>query len=238
MMNDPSDVLPRSEANQLQIQWYGQSAFRLTSPQATVVIDPFGDISALTSRGIQFDYPPIADVSADLVLITHEHGDHNAHDVVEGDPPVLRSTAGRLDSPIGEVTAVASEHDPAAGTQRGPNTIFVFELDGIRVAHLGDLGQRYLRDEQVEAIGPIDLLMIPVGGGPTIDAAQAAAVVGQLAPRWVVPMHYRTSRVNFLEPVDPFLERVANVHRHPESQFELGALGRTERPLVVVPEAP
>jgi L-ascorbate metabolism protein UlaG (beta-lactamase superfamily) len=238
MVNDPSDVLPRSEANQLQIQWYGQSAFRLSSPKATVVIDPFGDILALTSRGIQFDYPPIADVTADLVLITHEHGDHNAHDVVGGDPPVLRSTAGRLDSPIGEVTAVASEHDPAAGTQRGPNTIFVFELDGIRVAHLGDLGQRYLRDEQVEAIGPIDLLMIPVGGGPTIAAAQAAAVVGQLAPRWVVPMHYRTPRVNFLDPVDPFLERMANVQRYPESHFDTDELGRSERPLVVVPASP
>ncbi len=222
----------------MQIQWYGQSAFRLTSPQATVVIDPFGDISAMTSRGIQFDYPPISDVTADLVLITHEHGDHNAHDVVAGDPPVLRSTAGRLESPIGEVTAVASEHDPTAGTQRGPNTIFVFELDGVRIAHLGDLGQRYLRDEQAEAIGPIDVLMIPVGGGPTIDAAQAAAVVGRLAPRWVVPMHYRTSRVNFLEPVDPFLKRMSNVHRHPESHFDLAQLGRSERPLVVVPQAP
>jgi L-ascorbate metabolism protein UlaG (beta-lactamase superfamily) len=80
--------------------------------------------------------------------------------------------------------------------------------------------------------------MIPVGGGPTIDAAQAAAVVGRLAPRWVVPMHYRTSRVNFLEPVDPFLKRMSNVHRHPESHFDLAQLGRSERPLVVVPQAP
>jgi L-ascorbate metabolism protein UlaG (beta-lactamase superfamily) len=144
----------------MQVEWYGQSAFQLTTSDSTVFIDPFGDVSALSARGLQFDYPPIKDVTADVVLVTHEHLDHNAVDVIGGSPLVLRSTAGRLQSPIGEIVAVASEHDTAAGTERGPNTIFVFELDHIRVCHLGDFGQSSLREEQVRAIGAVDLLFV------------------------------------------------------------------------------
>ncbi len=221
----------------MNVQWYGQSAFRLTSPQATVIIDPFGDMSGLAGRGLQFDYPPIS-AAADLVLVTHEHRDHNVVEQIDGEPEVHRSTAGRLQSVIGEIVAVASEHDEAAGTQRGPNTIFVFELDGVRVAHMGDFGQRALRDEQAEAIGKVDLLIVPIGGGPTIGAEGAAAATERLSPRWVVPMHYGTHRVNFLEPVDPFLERMPNVHRLSASSFETDELPTDQEPLVAVPEAP
>ena len=125
----------------------------------------------------------------------------------------MRSTAGTFESPIGEITAIASEHDEQAGTARGPNTIFVFTLDGLRVSHFGDFGQRELRDEQAAAVGEIDLLILPVGGGPTIGAEQAALIVERLSPRWVVPMHYRTSRINFLETADDFLERFEHVER-------------------------
>jgi len=221
----------------MQVEWYGQAAFRLTGPEATVFIDPFGDMSPMAGRGIQFEYPPIEGVSADLVLVTHEHLDHNAVEVIDGDAPVLRSTAGKLQSPIGEVVAVASEHDAAAGTERGPNTIFVFDLDGIRVAHFGDFGQRSLREEQAAAIGSPDLVFLPVGAGPTIGAEQAALIVEELRPRWVVPMHYRTPRIGFLEPADAFLERMPHVERLSETGFDTAALDG-ERPLVVVPAVP
>jgi L-ascorbate metabolism protein UlaG (beta-lactamase superfamily) len=222
----------------LRVEWYGQSAFALTTPAASVFIDPFGDLSPLAERmGVKLDYPLIEGVAADLVLVTHEHADHNGVEVIEGDPAVLRSTAGRLESPIGEVVAIASEHDEAAGTQRGPNTIFVFELDGVRVAHFGDFGQRSLREEQAEALGSPDLLLLPIGGGPTIGAEMAAAIVEQLQPRWVVPMHYRTERIGFLEPPDDFLERMAHVQRLTDSGFETSELD-AERPLVVVPATP
>ena len=142
----------------MQVEWYGQSAFRLTAADTTVMIDPFADMSAMAaSRGMRFDYPLIEGVHADLLLVTHEHLDHNGVEAISGDPTILRSTAGKLESPLGEVVAVASEHDGAAGTERGPNTIFVFDLDGIRVCHFGDFGQSALRDEQATAIGPIDL---------------------------------------------------------------------------------
>jgi L-ascorbate metabolism protein UlaG (beta-lactamase superfamily) len=223
----------------MRVEWFGQSAFRLDADGKTIAIDPFGDMSALSSaRGIQWDYPAITGVDADLLLVTHEHIDHNAVEAIGGDPEILRSTAGRLESPLGEVTAIASEHDEAAGTERGSNTIFVFALDGLRVCHFGDFGQSALRDEQAAAIGPIDLLFVPVGGGPTAGASEAAAIVERLAPRWVVPMHYRTPRISFLETADAFLELYADVH-HPEGPaFETAELPDAEGPLVVVPAAP
>jgi L-ascorbate metabolism protein UlaG (beta-lactamase superfamily) len=223
----------------MQVEWYGHSAFRLAAAGTTVVIDPFGELPGLAERGITFAYPPIAGVAADLVLVTHEHADHTGVETVAGDPPVLRSTAGTHDSPIGEVVAIASEHDALAGTRLGPNTILAFELDGTRVAHLGDLGQRELREEQAAAIGSVDLLFVPVGGGPTIDAEQAAAIVERLAPRWVVPMHYRTARISFLETAEPFLSRMAHVRRLDTPVFDTGELAEEDgRPLVVVPASP
>ena len=221
----------------MHVQWFGQSSFRIEAGGTSVFIDPFGDVSGLAARGLQFGYPPIEGVEADLVLVTHEHRDHNAVDRIGGSPAVLRSTAGRLESPVGEVLAVASEHDAVAGTERGPNTIFVFDLDGVRIAHFGDFGQATLRNEQAVAIGSVDLLFVPVGGGPTIGAEQGAAIAQRLGARWIVPMHYRTERVNFLEPVDGFTERMAHVHSVDSPAFDLGELP-DERPLVIVPAAP
>ena len=190
----------------MDIRWFGQSAFLLAGTKR-VLIDPFGALGeSAAARGFRFDYPPIEPVEVDLLLITHEHVDHHADETIGGSPEILRSTAGRLGSPIGEVLAVASEHDRAAGTERGPNTIFRFGLDGLRVCHLGDFGQPALRPEQQQAIGEVDLLFVPVGGGPTVGGEAAAAIVRALGARLVVPMHYRTEAVNFLDPPDDFLE--------------------------------
>jgi L-ascorbate metabolism protein UlaG (beta-lactamase superfamily) len=222
----------------MNVQWYGHSTFHLTAPEATVAIDPFGDMSGATARGIQFNYPPIEGVEPTLLLVTHEHPDHNGVEAIDGDPAVLRSTAGRLESPVGEVIAIASEHDAEAGTLRGFTTIFVFELEGLRVAHFGDFGQSELRAEQAALLDDLDLLFIPVGGSATIDADQAAEIVGRLSPRWVVPMHYRTSRTNFLDTEDAFLAHFERVERLAEPAFDTAALPAGEGPLVVVPAAP
>ena len=222
----------------MQVEWYGQSAFRLTDGAITVVIDPFDDVTLLRERGLGWDYPAIAGVDADLLLVTHEHVDHNGVGAIGGDPLTLRSTAGRLSSPIGEVVAVAAEHDDAAGTERGPNTLFAFTLGGRRIAHLGDLGQRTMRPEQVEALGTIDVLFVPIGGGPTIGAAQAAEAAAELGASVIVPMHYRTERIDWLEPADEFLRHAARVERLTSSTFELDALPAGDTPLVVVPSAP
>ena len=187
----------------MRIRWYGQSSFLLTG-EKRVFVDPFGDMSQAAARGIEFRYPPIRDVDADVLLVTHDHGDHNAVELIGGDPAVVRSV-GTHESPIGEIIGIASEHDAAAGTQRGPNIIFRFTLDGLAVAHFGDFGQETLRSAQRTALGDVDVLFLPVGGGPTIGGEAAAAVVRELEPRLVVPMHYRTEAVNFLEPPDDFV---------------------------------
>jgi len=215
----------------MELRWYGQSAFGLRG-EHSVFIDPFASLDALAERGIEFNYPPISNVSADVVLVTHEHGDHNGVEAIIGSPVVLRSTAGILPSVLGEVVAIASEHDDVAGTARGPNTIFCFTLDGLRICHFGDFGQPKLRAPQRAAIGAVDVLMIPVGGGPTLDGKRAAQIVRALHPRLVVPMHYRTAAVNFLEPIDGFIESLG-------ARTELLETSEaTVEPLLGVPDDP
>jgi L-ascorbate metabolism protein UlaG (beta-lactamase superfamily) len=213
----------------MKIRWHGQSAYTLTGAEHTVAIDPFGDLGALLGGKRRFDYPPVPAHDAHLLLVTHEHIDHNGVEAIMGSPQVVRSTAGRFETPVGEVVAIASEHDADAGTSRGPNTIFVFTLDGVRVCHFGDFGQSALRPEQREAVGAVDLLILPVGGGPTIGAAAAAEITRALDPRWVVPMHYRTPAIDFLEPADEFLamfEEVATVgSEHAIAQDGAGSTG-------------
>ena len=219
----------------MRIRWYGQSTFALAGA-VRVAIDPFGDMSAAAAHGIHFDYPAIEGLEADLLLITHEHGDHNGVEAVGGDPVTIRSTAGTFDSPAGEVVGVASEHDAVAGTQRGPNTIFRFSLDGLRVCHLGDLGQPALRPEQTSAIGEVDVLFVPAGGGPTIGGEAAAQAVRDLAPRLVVPMHYRTPAIDFLDPPDAFLDALgAPVEQADSSELEVEPhLGEHGKPNVIL----
>jgi L-ascorbate metabolism protein UlaG (beta-lactamase superfamily) len=224
----------------MRIRWYGQSTFLLRGEQR-VFIDPFGDMKALAAaRGMRFDYPPIEGVEADLLLVTHEHADHNAVEVVGGLPQILRSTAGTFESPTGEVIAIASEHDDVAGTRRGPNTIFCLTLDGLRICHFGDFGQIELRAEQKRAIGEVDVLFLPIGGGPTVGGESAAAIVRALRPRLVVPMHYRTDAVDFLEPPDPFLAALgARVERLDANELAAEQfLGTTEQPTVALLAAP
>jgi L-ascorbate metabolism protein UlaG (beta-lactamase superfamily) len=222
----------------MHVEWFGQSAFALTASEAAVFIDPFGDMSPAAERGMQFEYPPIEADGIGLVLVTHEHLDHNGVEAISGDPAIVRSTAGHLDSPIGKLVAIASEHDEQAGTQRGPNTIFVFELDGIRIAHFGDFGQRELREEQAAAIGGVDLIFLPVGGGPTIGAAGAAAIIERLSPKWVVPMHYRTPRIGFLDTADEFLGLMPRVEHMSTPSFQTADLPADSGTVVVVPAAP
>jgi L-ascorbate metabolism protein UlaG (beta-lactamase superfamily) len=223
----------------MRIQWYGQSAFLLDGDRS-VFIDPFAALDGLVARGLQFDYPAIEGVEADLLLVTHEHADHNGVEAIGGSPQILRSTAGTFESPLGEVVAIASEHDDVAGTMRGPNTIFCFAFDGLRVCHFGDFGQAELRAEQRRAIGEVDVLFLPVGDGPTVGGERAAAIARTLRPRLVVPMHYRTDAVNFLDPPDAFLDALgARVEKLDESELVAEQLlGTAGEPTVALPAAP
>lgn len=215
----------------MHIRWYGQSAFRLSAGGRAVLIDP-------PQPSPRLPLPPMEGIACDLLLVTHEHWDHNAVGAAAGAPVTVRSTAGTFDTPLGKVVAVNSEHDDVAGTRRGPNAIMVFELDRLKVCHLGDLGQKALRPEQAAVIGPVDVLLVPVGGGPTIGPEQAERIAGELHARYIVPMHYDTGGITFLGPIDPFLALYApvQVRRLEASEFDTEGLGAG--PLVVVPAPP
>ncbi|HET8751025.1 MAG TPA: MBL fold metallo-hydrolase [Gaiellaceae bacterium] len=222
----------------MKIRWYGQSAFLLTGERHRVFIDPFGDVASASPRVAGWGYPLIEGVESDLLLVTHDHLDHNAVEAIGGDPAIV-AKAGTHESPIGEVVGIASEHDAAAGTQRGPNTIFRFSLDGTAFAHFGDFGQPALRPEQREALGEVDVLFLPVGGGPTIAPDAAAALVRELRPRLVVPMHYRTPAIDFLDPPEAFLEALGSrVERLETSEVEVEPLLGSREASVVALLAP
>lgn len=184
------------------LRWYGQSMFVLTSPRGTTLLmDPFNDIG--------YSVPPPLDT--DIATITHEHPDHN-NDALGGKAQLLRGLTADgwadVDETIGDIRirTVRTYHDDQQGAQRGRNAVFVYDIAGIRIAHLGDLGHQ-LDAGQLAAIGPVDALMAPVGGTFTIDAAGATAVTLALQPKMVFPMHYRTDRAGAaLAPVDAFLE--------------------------------
>ncbi len=221
----------------MRVSWHGQSAFTLDGEDATVFIDPWGDMSAAASRGIEWNYPEIESAAVDLLVVTHEHSDHNGVEKIDGEPALIRSLAGTHESPLGQVVAIASEHDGVAGTERGPNTIVVFELDGIRIAHFGDFGQPALRPEQRAHLEGIDLLFVPVGGGFTINGATAAGIAIELGAPWVVPMHYRTTKINFLDDETDFVAAMPAAIRLESPSFDTADLAKGE-PTAIIPAAP
>jgi L-ascorbate metabolism protein UlaG (beta-lactamase superfamily) len=222
----------------VNVRWYGQSAFALAG-DATLFVDPFGDMSAAGARGWVWNYPAITDAAADVLLVTHEHSDHNGVDAITGAKHTVRSSAGTFDTPLGKVVGVASEHDQVAGTKRGANVIYVFEMGGLKVCHMGDFGQARLRPEQIDAIGAVDLLFVPVGGTATLDGRGAAEVVELLGPSWVVPMHYRTPAINFLDTLDGFLGAVkGEVVSLDRTQFDTADVRPEGGRVIVVPTAP
>lgn len=188
------------------IQWLGHAAFVLTSSAGTrILIDPLNE-------SVGYAVPKLDGV--DVVTVGHEHGDHNNVGMATGQPLVIRGLErgdwAKVDRQVKDVRVrgVATYHDGQEGSQRGKNTAFLFEVDGLRIAHLSDLGHT-LSPEQVQQLSPVDVLMVPVGGFYTIDAADATKVVEQLGPKVVLPMHYRTARSRSDWPgagVEPFLE--------------------------------
>ncbi|MCS7173647.1 MAG: MBL fold metallo-hydrolase [Armatimonadetes bacterium] len=182
-----------SRAGGVAIRYYGHAFFVVTAPDGIrFAIDPYGEIGY-----------PMPQVNAEIVLVTHEHRDHNNVGLVRGARRILRGLTpdgrgwNRIRERVGltTVSAIPSFHDGQGGTSpRGLNTIFLLEVGDLRLAHLGDLGQSTLTEGQLRALGRLDVLMIPVGNGPfTIGAAEATWITEQLRPAVVIPMHYRTT---------------------------------------------
>jgi L-ascorbate metabolism protein UlaG (beta-lactamase superfamily) len=199
----------------LTLQWFGQSFFHLTTSAGTrIVFDPHA-----------IEQYPRVQVSADIVLISHPHLDHATlipvqnratanvlHGVKEEG---RRQSWNAIDQKFRDarITSVGVFHDKDSGMIRGRNAIFIVEVDGLRIVHLGDLGHE-LTERQVQAIGPVDILMIPIGGIYTINGSDARNVVKQLKPRrLILPMHYGTKAYDELVGPEEFLDGLKNVVR-------------------------
>jgi len=181
----------------MDIAWYGHSCFRLSERGVVIVTDPPSD-------ELGYDRPRIR---ADVVTISHDHPGHNNRIGFRGGPRFFDGP-GEYEISGVFITGIATYHDGRRGASRGRNTVFVFDFEGVTVCHLGDLGH-VPTQSQAEALSEVDVLLIPVGGVHTIDAAKAAEVISLIEPRLVIPMHYKTPREKArLQPVDKFLKEM------------------------------
>ena len=210
----------------MDVTWLGHGCFRLRGRTAAAVTDPYPPTLGLKLPRLE----------ADLVTVSHPHENHSHVQAVKD--ARLVDTPGEYEVAGITVTGFPSFHDTVHGEERGRNTVFVIEVDDVRVCHLGDLGHR-LDDDLLDAIGTIDVLLAPVGGGTSLDAARAAEVVRQIEPRTVVPMHYALPGLKKpLEPVDRFLKEMGVTEVQPQPRLSLQATtGETETTRVVVLDA-
>lgn len=180
----------------MKIKYLGHSSFLMTESTGTAIVcDPY-------DSSVGFAMPS---VRADAVTVSHHHYDHDNVAAVSGSPVVLDKEQG-YSLPGVEIKAIKSFHDDAGGAKRGDNVIFKFRMDGLDVCHLGDLGED-CSPELIEAILPVNVLLIPVGGTYTIDAAMAKEYVDRIMPDVVIPMHFRTKNCTLdIDKADEFLE--------------------------------
>ena len=215
----------------MKVKWLGHASFAITADDGTcIVTDPYEP----GGFGGAIGYGPITE-KADVVTVSHDHADHNYVAGVPGAPTVLKGAGAHEARGIG-FKGFETAHDSSGGAERGSNVIFTFTMDGIAVCHLGDLGHRLTAD-QIDDIGKVDLLLIPVGGVFTIDAERAAKVVSSLAPKIVIPMHFKTAKCGFdIDPVDKFLEGQDNVEKVGSSEVDVDVTDVDNPPKIVVLE--
>jgi len=195
----------------LDVTWLGHGCFRLRGRGAAVVTDPYPP-----SIGLK-----LSRLDANRVTVSHEHDNHNYTQIVR-EAYEIRGP-GEYEVAGVSVIGVPSYHDAEKGSKHGRNTIYLIEIDDVRVCHLGDLGSA-LDDAEAEAISAPDVLLVPVGGRTVINAAQAAQVVRQLEPRFVVPMHYAIPGLKLeLDPLDRFLKEMSVTAAEPQPKLTLQA---------------
>jgi len=229
-------AIPQSNlcAKNVTFKWFGQACFLIVTSNFTkIILDP-----------IRFGrYRVPAEITPDIVTVSHEHMDHNKADSLSGSPVVIRGLTSAADE-FAEINRqvkdvkiynVASYHDSSQGEERGLNAVFVLEFDGLRLAHLGDLGHT-LTEKQIIKIGKVDIVMIPVGGKYTIYGDDAHKVIEQLKPKMIVfPMHFKTKAAGFLPySAEDFVAGKKNVIRVEDSGYELDLINPPQKMQYVI----
>ena len=220
----------------MQIIWHGQSCFQIVARleknnQVSIVIDPFDETLGLR----------VPSLSADILLISHSHPDHNNVKAVSG--PTSASSPFSIFGP-GEyevkevyIRGISSWHDEKQGSQRGENTIYTIEAEDLKLCHLGDLGQKELTADQLEKIGEVDILMIPVGGVYTISSKEAPGIMAQIEPKIIIPMHYQIPKLKVkLDGLDKFLKTmgIKSVESLPKLSIKKKDLSEEEIKIIVL----
>jgi len=182
----------------MKITWYGHSCFKITTNSTVIVTDPFSKDIGLK--------PPHCE--ADIVTVSHDHYDHNNISALRGTPFVINGP-GKYEFKGKEIQGIESFHDNKKGEERGLNTIFTIKIEDIKICHLGDLGQEKLTNEQLEDLGEIDVLIIPIGGVYTIGGEEAVNIINQIEPKIVIPAHYKIPHLTIkLEGIETFLREI------------------------------
>jgi len=187
----------------MKITWYGHSCFKFmvktnNGNKISIITDPYNKSIGLT--------PPRG--SADIVTISHDHDDHNNIKAISNKPFCIEGP-GEYNTKGIFIKGIYSYHDESRGQERGVNTMYVFSAEDLKICHLGDIGQNELTSEQLDKIGNIDILMIPVGGSYTINGTEAVKIINQIEPKIVIPMHYKLPKLTLkLNLVDKFLEEI------------------------------
>ena len=197
----------------MKVKWLGHASFLITSDKGVrIITDPYKAGGALKYAEVKGP--------ADVVTVSHEHFDHNYVEPIEGKPQIIKSSAEAKGI---KFNGVATFHDENKGKDRGTNTVFCFEVDGVRVCHLGDLGHK-LSDQEVAQIGKVDVLLTPMAGFYTMNAEVATEVSNKLKAKVIIPMHFKNERCDFpVSGVDDFLKGKKNVTRMNSSEIEFKA---------------
>ena len=193
----------------MEITWMGHSCFKIKGKEVTLLADPYNE-----SLGYS-----LGKLEADIITISHNHQGHSYVEGIDGNPKVLQGP-GEYEVSEVFVTGISTFHDSTQGKDRGKNTVYLVEMDEVRLCHLGDLGH-VLSPHQVEELGSVEVLFVPVGGVSTVDARIAAEIVRLLDPKMVIPMHYQTEMVAWLEPVDGFLKEMGLKEVAPQPKLSL-----------------